>query len=119
MGHEQMPQPGRGQGVQKLGSLIVAEMTEVPSNPRFQRWRIGTVTQHVLVVVTLQHQGIAVSKQVRHVLGDMARVRQHTQAQTPALEDELAGLTSIMGHGEGCHTDVADTEAALMPGKQP
>jgi hypothetical protein len=100
--------------LQQTGSLRVAEMAEVAADPRTQRRRIGASREHVAIVVALQQQCIDAAEAVDDVWRDVPGIREHAEAAAVGGEDELAGLASVVRHGERRDLDVPDAEGARM-----
>ncbi len=58
---------------------VVREMTEASGNPSLQRRWVGTILQHLRVVIGLDHQKIAVLKACGKTLRDMSEVHRNAE----------------------------------------
>ena len=97
---------------EELGGGVVGEVADAGENTLLNRPGVGTVAQHLEVVVGFDEQnidlaesGLDVGRQVAEVGGDG-----HADGFSTGVEDEATGIGGVVRDGEGGDIEVADRE---------
>lgn len=102
------------QHLEKARRLLVAQVTQIATDPSPQTRRIRPFGKHFRVVIGFQKQGIQSGIPLNDPGRYQSRVGKDTKAAIPTLEDKLTGLAGIVRHGYRQYPNVANIEVTIQ-----
>ena len=93
---------------------MVTEMSQRTGNPALQRYRIGTLHQHLPVMITLEQQRTAVGEHLNDMWCNRTSVGQHSDTRLCCFKNKLDRLVSVVRNRISGHSHSTDCDRHLM-----
>ena len=93
-----------------LAAGCVVQMSAAALYTFFQVLGVGSVLQHLTVVVGLQHKEIGPPNKRGHLVGDVSHIGHDTEAHALSLNHIAHVVATVVGHTEGRHAKLAQVE---------
>ena len=105
--------------LQIAGQGLIGQVAEKASNTMFQWFRVGTLLQHLHVVIRLHENHLAAFESLLYWTGDVSNIRDVRKPEPIPAEAKAYRFGGVVRSSENLHGQPADLEATIRSQRQP